>query len=96
MNPTEVQEEFKKKKKRQIAVLAMVIPVAIGLVLLNQKKDELVMGFTYDQIGIVAVAFIIACLIFSFINWRCPVCKKYLGRSELNPKRCKHCSEVFR
>lgn len=32
----------------------------------------------------------IAGLVVSYINWKCPSCKKYLGRS-YNPAKCPNC-----
>jgi DNA polymerase II large subunit len=33
---------------------------------------------------------IISVLAFSFLNWRCPSCNKYLGKA-INPKFCSKC-----
>jgi rubrerythrin len=34
-------------------------------------------------------------LIFSFVNWRCPACTRYLGRG-WNPKFCPKCGVQLR
>jgi hypothetical protein len=38
---------------------------------------------------------IAAFICFSAFNWRCPLCKKYLG-SNINRHICKHCGTRLR
>ena len=80
---------FKKRKFCQLGVVFIVIPVVI----LMQSLESLEMGpeiVSYGQI--LGVGVIGALLLFSFYNWRCPACNKYLGKSGI-PKFCPKCGE---
>lgn len=79
-----IQEEFKKRKRKQI--LASIIAVIAMLILVIKETSIPIIAMV--AIGVV----ILGCIIFSFMNWRCPSCNKYLGKS-MSPKFCKHCGE---
>ena len=73
-----IQEEFKKRKRNQI-IGTIIVSIAMVVVIITEGN-------------ISPVVIIIGVVIFSFKNWRCPNCNKYLGKS-LSPKFCQHCGE---
>jgi hypothetical protein len=34
-------------------------------------------------------------LLYTFLNWKCPSCKKFLGRINLKIQECPHCKVVL-
>lgn len=75
---TDSKEIFKKKRKLQILVPIVAL---FFVVILYVAKFE-----------ILSIVIIVALVIFSRLNWRCPKCNKYLGRGT-TPKHCIHCGE---
>ncbi|HSW62949.1 MAG TPA: hypothetical protein VLH56_06550 [Dissulfurispiraceae bacterium] len=89
-NPEQIRKQFWARQLRQfVAMLA-----AIALVFLMgylYKRTEL-FGENAKEVmfglqAIVAAAFIG----FSAMNWRCPVCGKYMG-ADINRNVCKKCN----
>ncbi len=95
MENIEIKTEFKKRKIRQIIVAVLIVPIVGILFYVRENPDALLFGLNYDQIGLVALVIIGLALIFSFINWRCPNCKKYIGK-KINPNHCSHCGVELR
>jgi rubrerythrin len=87
----EFKAKFTETRRRQ---MALVVPVG-GAVLL------LVLGGRYAaDIGLQPIALSAAFLVlvaagFSWLNWRCPACGKYLGRG-LSPNQCPKCGVALR
>lgn len=83
-------DSFKKIKKRQMAVAFMILPL-LALKIFRYRLSSLTF-LDSDIFGIFLVAFVISALIFSFVNWKCPKCDKYLGRN-ISIRHCPHCGE---
>jgi hypothetical protein len=86
---TEIIEEFKKKRTRQVMAVGPIILAFIGLLSVEGNPTG-IFGLSPNTILVTAFAVIISALIFSFLNWRCPSCNKYLGKT-INPKFCAKC-----
>jgi hypothetical protein len=66
----------------------------------NRSNAEIIAEFKKKRtrqimaVGPIILAFIgilsVSVLVFSFLNWRCPSCNKYLGKA-INPKFCSKC-----
>lgn len=83
-------DEFRKTKRRQILFLT---PLAILLaVITNPEKLNLskYIDISGDNRIFIVIIFLVGMFIFSFINWRCPACNKYLGAKN-NPRFCSAC-----
>jgi len=85
--------EFKKKRIRQMVAVVPAILAFLALISAERNPDGL-FGLTPNMVLAVSLAMIISVLIFSFINWRCPSCNKYLGKA-FNPKFCSKCGTQF-
>jgi hypothetical protein len=90
----EIREEFKKKRVRQIIAVFPMILAFIGLVSVEGNPAGL-FGLPPNIVLGLSFALIISILIFSFLNWRCPSCEKYLGKA-FNPKFCTKCGTQLR
>lgn len=80
---------FAKRKMRQLILTIPLILVIIGMVSVEDMEGEIA-GIPVKLISYTCRALVIAGIIFSFINWRCPACERYLGRS-FSPKFCRRC-----
>jgi len=69
--------------------MALVVPVA-GPVLLLVLSERAVadLGLQPMLLGIALLLLVAAG--FSWLNWRCPACRRYLGR-RLSPSHCPRC-----
>ena len=88
----EVIIEFKKRKRRQYIVLI------VAILILSYTKIEKVNHFVrgvYPVNGFVLLIAIALMGLFSFYNWRCPACNRYLGGRML-PKYCSICGVKLR
>jgi len=88
------KEEFAKRKKRQWAVAGLVLLMAAPVIYMRVTDKTLDLPVPVAVIGPLFAGLVLATLIFSFWNWRCPACKKYLGRSA-GPAYCPKCGVAF-
>src|SRR5262245_60652108 len=87
------REDYAKRRRRQLvlgaalAVLALAaVPTSRGGGPEKAPGPEWVVAF---------VVFAVGALVFSLQNWRCPACRRYLGRT-WNPRFCPHCGVALR
>lgn len=82
----QIRAEFRKRRTIQFGLVALAV-VALVLVLAD-------VGLTGEGTASVLTAIsavvVVLVLVASLINWRCPACKRYLGRGFV-PKFCRHC-----
>ena len=93
MQYTEDQKvEFKKQysDRRRKQIFLTVAIVAVFIILFLSEGNQSVLGIPRGTIAPVALLFVLGGIGFSFYNWRCPACNKYLGKS-INPKFCVKC-----
>lgn len=87
--------EFKKRRTRQYIVAAILLPVFLLLIFVGENPDSDALS-SYRDVIIFSLLGIVICLVgFSFWNWRCPSCKKYLGKG-INPGFCSNCGARLR
>jgi hypothetical protein len=91
---TDIFAAFKKRRSRQLVLIVPLFAVFItagyfsstGIKALNIGPLTLLCALGAIAAGVVA---------FSMYNWRCPACKKYLGKG-LNPVYCPKCGKQLR
>jgi len=85
------KQEFAARRKRQLILAVPLVAVAIGLAMLGDERNgRAVLGM---PTAVVAPAFLLlvgGAIVFSFRNWRCPACDKYLGKG-ISPRFCPKC-----
>ncbi len=91
----EIFEKFKEIKRKQYIVTAPIILVFILLMILYENPDFEIFGLGENILLPIAIVGVVAGLIFSLINWRCPACNGYF-RKEINPKFCAKCGVKLR
>ncbi len=84
------KEIFAVRRRRQILLAVPLVVTMLAFIVGTEEQAETIFGFPLAVAGPVFFAFIIGALIFSFKNWRCPACDKYLGKV-WNPRHCHSC-----
>ena len=89
-----ILELYRKRRKIQISILVAMVVIIVFLIIMSSNPDLTIGELTQDNMGIIALFLVIGGFIFSFMNWRCPVCNKYLGRG-IWQKKCGNCGTEF-
>lgn len=85
-----VVREFRKRRKRQLVVTGPFVLFIIYIVFTSENDKLNIFNLSETISLIIVFSIIIAMLVFSFKNWRCPACDKYLGKG-INFKFCPRC-----
>ena len=90
----EIIRDFRMRQNRQLLAIAVTLVLILFPVLLYKHPD--IFGeISRNVIFTLQVVLIAAFICFSVINWRCPVCRKYLG-SDINKLICRRCGTRLR
>lgn len=85
------RQQFRVRRQRQLILAVPLVPLFVGFaVLLDERTDGTVLGVPLSVAGPAFLIFIVAAIVFSFRNWRCPACDRYLGKG-FSPKFCQQC-----
>ncbi|MBI4848809.1 MAG: hypothetical protein HY808_09585 [Nitrospirae bacterium] len=90
----QITREFWLRQGRQILAIA----VALFLVLLLAvvyKRHDLFGEYPKNTLVAAQLVVITAFIGFTALNWRCPSCKKYLGK-DIHKRVCRHCGTRLR
>jgi hypothetical protein len=86
----EVIDSFRKRKAKQLIASVPLIAAVIPLVMMDESTGEALFGIPMIILLPICITVVIAGLIFSIFNWRCPSCSGYLGKA-FSPKFCVKC-----
>ncbi len=89
-----IKTEFAARRRNQILVSIPLIAMIVLLVVSGENPDQAVLGMPVTVWGPVFTVFLVGGIGFSLYNWRCPACKKYLGKS-INPRFCSTCGATL-
>jgi hypothetical protein len=100
MEYTELQkvrfkESFARKQKRQLVVAFPVLAAFVAVILGQEPGSHSIYGLPVVAWVPIFAILIVAVLIFSSRNWRCPACDGYLGRG-FHPTFCPKCGVQLR
>lgn len=100
MEYTELQrkrfkESFARKQRRQLLVAVPVLALLVALILGQEHGSHASYGIPFIVWVPILAVLIVAVLIFSSRNWRCPACGGYLGRG-FHPAFCPKCGVELR
>ncbi len=90
-----IATQFKIRRARQFIVAIPIVLVLLGIYWFAGHPQASIIGLPSHVVVLIGFAMITGAIIFSFTNWRCPSCNKYLGR-EINPKFCSKCGTRLR
>ncbi len=96
MKYTEKQKAEFKSKYRQTwrYQMALSVPLA-GALFLLVFSERYIAAFGFQQVAISIVFLGAVAAGFSWLNWRCPGCRAYLGKG-LNPAQCPACGVALK
>jgi len=89
-NNEQIIKSYKRKKRLNYIITIIVFAVAFFAFWFTNNRDYFSNDNTRVYIVYLICAVSIGGLLASIINWRCPACNKYLGRS-MDPKVCRKC-----
>lgn len=89
-----IKTEFAARRRNQIVVSIPLIAMIVLLVLSGDNPDQVILGMPATVWAPAFVILFTGGIGFSLFNWRCPACKKYLGKS-INPKFCSKCGAAL-
>ncbi len=90
----QIKGEFAKLQGRQIVAVAIALFMVI-LMAVVYKRNDLFGEFSSNSLFAAQLIVISSFIGFTATNWRCPACKKYLGR-DIHKRVCKHCRTQLR
>ena len=84
----ESKRQFSARRKRQIF---LAVPIVVLAVCVRIFSGEMRKSGIPDTVWITSfLVLVLGAIVFSFRNWRCPACDRYLGRS-IGPSFCPKC-----
>lgn len=83
-------EELKQRRKRQWLAAIPGIAAVLVVLLATDRTGGTLFGLSSTTLAVGAGARVVAYVLFSIRNWRCPGCDKYLGKN-MNPSFCPSC-----
>ena len=72
-----IVEEFGRRRRRQLMLVALLIPALIWLSWVMEHSGQV----SKQAQGPIVMALVVAALAYSWKNWRCPACNRYMGKS---------------
>ncbi len=89
------KEEFAAKRRRQILAVIPALAAVVAIAVLGDTAGSAFLGLSAAVWRPVGIAVVVGVAGFSLLNWRCPACGRYLGRS-FNPAFCPKCGVALR
>jgi len=89
-----IMRDFRLRLGRQFLAIAITLVLLLFLALLH-KHPDLLGNFSKNTIFAAQIGLIVVFIGFSAFNWRCPFCKKYLGK-DISRSICRHCGTRLR
>lgn len=86
----EVIDRFRKRKGKQLIATVPLVLAIIPLAIMEESTEQAFLGIPSSILLPICIAVVIAGIIFSIFNWRCPSCSGYLGKA-FSPKFCTKC-----
>ena len=90
-----IVQQFRTIRKRQILAAIPVVLLLLIMIFVEDDPEASFVGIPRNILEIATVVVTVGVVYFSLLNWRCPSCKGYLGKS-INPKFCSKCGVQLR
>lgn len=90
----QIIRNFRVRQTRQYLGIAVTLVLLVSLVLVYRRPD--IFGEISKRIILFAqMICIVAFVVFSSLNWRCPACNRYLG-NDIARLSCRRCGARFK
>ena len=86
---------FALRRRRQMIAIVPTVLLAVLIGATDEQSGTTLGGIRLAYLLPVALAGIAGILLFSFKNWRCPACSRYLGKT-MSPSFCSRCGVPLR
>jgi hypothetical protein len=86
----EFKDAFAERRKRQWIVSIPFALLLFAFAFAQDRTSGAILGVPPEITGPILIGSVLVLVVFSFRNWRCPACNKYLGRA-IHPKFCQNC-----
>ena len=91
----EFKRQFSVRRRNQLILAAPLVAMMIAFVATQDEATQTALGMPLAMAGPVLGVVLLGGVAFSFKNWRCPACNKYLGKG-IGPKHCHACGVQLR
>lgn|SRR5262245_41763106 len=91
---TEFKRLFSQRRRRQLLLAVPLFALVITMAVRSDSATPDILGIPPAVYGPIFLVLVLGALIFSFLNWRCPACKGYLGKA-ISPRFCSKCGVVL-
>ena len=92
-------EQFKAtytlRRRRQLISIVPTVLLAFLLGASDGRHGSTFAAIPQSYLLVIALAGLAGLVLFSFRNWRCPACDRYLGKA-MNPSFCSRCGVPLR
>lgn len=85
----QIARDFWLRQGRQLLAIAITLFLVLLLAVIH-KRPDLFGAYPKGTLFVYQLVVIALFIGFTAFNWRCPSCKKYLGR-DINKRVCRHC-----
>ena len=89
------RQQFAVKRRHQVLLLVPLLVFGVLVALTSRNHGVPALGIPPEVIVFSFAVVALGAAAFSFWNWRCPACGKYLGRG-LGPRFCRRCGIELR
>ncbi len=89
------KQQFAAKRRRQILLIFPLVGFALFAAFTDKDHGISVLGIPPADLMFAVAIVALGAVAFSFWNWRCPACSRYLGRG-LGPRFCPRCGVELR
>lgn len=93
-NDKQIMRDFWLRQGRQFIAIAVTLFLVLLLAVIY-KRPDLFGEYSKNTLFTTQLVVISAFIGFTAFNWRCPSCKKYLGK-DINKRVCRHCRTRLR
>jgi hypothetical protein len=90
----DIIEQFRKRRRRQWLLAGLLIVVALVFLWADASARKQAHQVTDPVLVGLMIAVAIGVIILSYLNWRCPACDRYLGKTHF-PHYCPKCGAKF-
>ena len=85
-----IMEDYARRRRIQQFVTAALILLLFVVYVAKDRTTFTYFGISAAIVSPILYGLMIAGAVYSGFNWRCPACRKYLGR-DFNPRHCRNC-----
>lgn len=91
----EFQRSFAARRRRQLFLVTPLLLLVVGVAALADEHTQAVLGVPASTWAPAVFSALGGAAVYSFFNWRCPACNRYLGK-QWHPRFCSKCGAPLR